>query len=53
MNELQPGMRIRLHRPELGYRYAVIVESDGLRWIVEVSSGYQFSLHEDEFEVEY
>jgi hypothetical protein len=51
--ELHPGMRVRLNTPERGYRYAELIELDGLRWILQVSSGYQFSAYEDEFEVEY
>lgn len=48
--ELRVGMRVRLNTPERGYRYAVLVMPDGLRWILELSSGYQFSLYTDEFE---
>jgi hypothetical protein len=50
---LEPGMRIRLHTPECGYRYAQLVEQYGLQWLVEVSSGYQFYLYADQFDLEY
>jgi hypothetical protein len=50
--EFEPGMRVRLHRPELGYRYAELVGFFWPRWVVRLSSGYEFSVYEDEFEIE-
>ncbi len=51
--ELEPGMRVRLHTPERGYRYAEIVDFCWPRWVLRLSSGYEFSAYEDEFTVEY
>jgi hypothetical protein len=51
--KLEPGMRICLYTPERGYRYAQLVEQCGLQWLVELSSGYQFYLYEDQFDLEY
>ena len=51
--ELEAGQRIKLHRPERGYRYCELVERCGLQWLVEVSSGYQFYLYEDQFDLEF
>lgn len=50
---LEPGMRVRLHTPERGYRYAELVEEDWPRWVLRLSSGYEFTLYPDEFTVEY
>ena len=50
---LEPGLRVRLHIPERGYRYAHLVEQCGLQWLVELSSGYQFYLYEEQFVLEY
>jgi hypothetical protein len=49
---LEPGARVRLHRPERGYRYAELVEEQWPRWLLRLSSGYEFSLYEDEFDIE-
>lgn len=51
--ELEPGMRVRLHRPERGYWYAELVEYYWPRWVLRLSSGYEFTLYDDEFDVEY
>jgi hypothetical protein len=50
---LEPGMRVRLHRQERGYLYAVLVEECWPRWVLRVSSGYEFERYPDEFDVEY
>ncbi len=50
--ELEPGMRIRLNYPELGYRYAELVRYCHPYWLVRLSSGYEFTLYESDFEVE-
>jgi hypothetical protein len=51
--ELEPGMRVCLHTPERGYRYAELVEECWPYWLVRLSSGYEFTLYPDEFDVEY
>jgi len=50
--EFEPGMRVRLHRPERGYRYAEIVDQHWPKWLLRLSSGYEFTLYPDEFEIE-
>lgn len=50
---LESGMRVRLHRPERGYHYAELVEEYWPRWVLRLSSGYEFTLYADEFDVEY
>ena len=50
---LEPGMRVRLHNPERGYWYAEIVEDCWPRWLLRLSSGYEFTLYADEFDMEY
>lgn len=45
-------MRVRLCNPMFGYRYATLVENYGLEWLLELSSGYQFTLYPTDFEVE-
>jgi hypothetical protein len=50
--ELEPGMRVRLHRLELGYRYAELVEYCWPRWVLRLSSGSEFTVYDDEFEIE-
>jgi hypothetical protein len=54
---LEPGTRVRLHEPERGYWYAELVEQCGLKWLLRkwllrLSSGYEFTLYPDEFDVE-
>ncbi len=40
--ELEPGMRVRLHTPERGYRYAEIVDFCWPRWVLRLSSDMSF-----------
>jgi hypothetical protein len=51
--EVEVGMRVRLHTPERGYTYAEIVGFYWPRWVLRLSSGYEFSAYEDEFDLEY
>ena len=51
--ELESGTRVRLHRPERGYWYAEIVGEYWPYWLLRLSSGYEFTLYDDEFTVEY
>ena len=50
--DLEPGMHVRLIYPERGYRYAELVRTYGLLWLVRLSSGYEFTLYETDFEIE-
>ena len=42
------GDTVRLLRAERGYFVAEVVDFDGVKLVLEVSSGYQFSVYEDE-----
>jgi hypothetical protein len=48
--EFETGDFAYLKEPERGYRYVEIVGFDGVRIIVKTSSGYEFSIYEDELE---
>jgi len=50
---LEPGMRVRLHTPMRGYWYAELVDQHWPKWLLRLSSGYEFTLYADEFDVEY
>jgi hypothetical protein len=46
-------MKVRLHKPERSYWNAEIVEQYWPRWVLRLSSGYEFALYPDEFDVDY
>lgn len=46
-----PGDEVRLRIPYLGYHHAILLEYIFPYWTLRLSSGYEFSLYEDEFEV--
>jgi len=46
------GESAYLKEPVKGYRYVEIVDFDGKRLIVRTTSGYEFSICEDELEDE-
>ena len=48
--ELQMGDSAYLKEPVRGYRYVEIIDFDGYRLIVKTSSGYEFTVYEDELE---
>jgi len=48
--EWEIGDSAYLKNPELGYRYVEIVGHDGCRLIIRITSGYVFSVYEDELE---
>jgi len=52
MNELEPGTWVALREPLFGYTSAQLVEFIWPKWLLSLSSGYEFSLYEDEFEVD-
>ena len=39
-----------LIEPVLGYRFVEIVGFDGVRLVVQTTSGYEFTVYEDELE---
>ena len=48
--ELQIGDTAYLKKPEKGYRFVEIVGFDGVRLIVRTTSGWEFTIYEDELE---
>ena len=48
--EREIGESAYLKKPELGYRYVEIVGFEGCRLIVKTTSGYEFTIYEDELE---
>lgn len=51
-HEYEIGDSACLKEPVLGYRYVEIVGFDGVRLIVRTTSGYEFTIYEDELEEE-
>ena len=49
--ELEPGVWVDLHEPVFGYRRAELVEECWPKWMLRTSSGYEFYLYEDEFDL--
>jgi hypothetical protein len=49
-HELQIGDSAYLKESERGYRYVEIIGFDGCRLIVRTTSGYEFTIYEDELE---
>lgn len=49
---LEPGQWVTLKEPYLGYRRAQLVEYRPYKWTVELPSGKQIEVYEDEFEEE-
>jgi hypothetical protein len=43
--ELESGIRVRLHNLEHGYWYAELKEQYWSRWLLRLSSGYEFTLY--------
>jgi len=50
--EYEVGDSAYLKEPVRGYRYVEIVEFDGTRLVVQTTSGYEFTIYEDELEEE-
>jgi len=48
--ELQIGDSGYLKVPERGYRYVEVIGFDGNRLLVTTTSGYEFTIYEDELE---
>jgi len=50
MKERQIGDAAYLKEPFRGYRHVEIVGCEGARYVVQVSSGYEFTVYGDELE---
>ena len=48
--EYSIGDHAYLKEPVRGYRYVEVVGYDGVRLVVQTTSGYEFSIYEDELE---
>jgi hypothetical protein len=51
MKVLEEGMTVYLKEPYLGYRVAVLVEKNQYKWTIELESGKQIEVYDDEFEI--
>jgi hypothetical protein len=49
---LKVGMLVYLKQPYRGYRAVTLIEKCHYRWLVETSSGLQFEVYDDEFEID-
>jgi hypothetical protein len=53
MEDFTEGTTVYLNEPVKGYKAVTLIGQNGLKWIVETSSGMELEVYEDEFTVEF